>query len=63
MEIYQCTPVFHKHGEVANCFVYIRCFTLIRTGSSFYIFDIDFGVEFWEYFEDRSIGEGVGAEI
>jgi len=32
MGIYHFTSAFYKHGEVANCFVYIRCFTVTVKG-------------------------------
>ena len=64
MGIYQFTFAFYKHGEVANCIVYILCFAVTGKDISFYSIDIYFGVEYyWEYSEDRSIGEGVRAEI
>jgi len=40
MGIYQFTSAFYKHGESANCFVHVRCSTVTRKATSFYITDI-----------------------
>jgi len=37
MGIYHFTSVFYKHGEGANCFVHLRCFTVTGKATSFYI--------------------------
>jgi len=37
MGVYHFTSAFYKHGEGANCFVHLRCFTVNEKATSFYI--------------------------
>ena len=64
MGIYHFTFAFYKRGEVANCFIYIRYFTVTWQGISFYIIDISL---VWSSTENISktavLGRGWRAEI